>query len=77
MESSIKIESIKTDNDGCKLIAFSKVLYFRKCKPQVTPCTFADYKNQLLRIFDGNRYVSFEFSNFKMALLFIRNYTSY
>lgn len=73
MNKSIKIESIKTDTDGCKLIVYSVVTYFPKCKPQVSPCLFADYKNGVLRLFKGNSHISIEVGNFKHCLICIKH----
>lgn len=72
MYTQIKIESIKTDTDGCKLIAFSHVLNFPKCKPQTSPVILADYKGNKLRIFNGNTFIEKMLPSWKSALLYIR-----
>lgn len=71
--SSVKIEAIKTDSNGYKLIAFSNVIDFPGCKPQVTPCKFADYKDNELRVFWGSSFNSYSLPSFKSALMFLRN----
>ena len=69
----MKIEAIKTDANGYKLIAASKVLHFPKCKPQVYPCIFFDYDpcNKTLRKFYGNNHLSMPMESFKDAIKFI------
>lgn len=71
---SVKIEAIKSDNSGYKLIAFSFVTYFPRCKPQVSHCKLADFKNGVLRFFEGNSHRSVEFTtpDFTRALQYIR-----
>ena len=66
----MKIEAIKTDNAGFKLIAASKVTNFKGCKPQVSPCKFFDWNptGKHLREFYGNNYSSTPFPSFKAAL---------
>lgn len=71
--TSVKFERILTDKDGCKLIAFSIVSYFPKCKPQVSPCVFADFKDGLLRVFEGNSFTEYTTGSFKAALTFLKN----
>lgn len=69
----MRINAIKTDKDGCKLIAASNVINFKGCKPQESPCVFFDYKDGLLREFSGNNYVSVSLPTFKLALKYLFN----
>lgn len=66
----MRINAIKTDNAGFKLIAASKVVNFAGCKPQEYPCVFFDWNPQdkSLREFHGNNYSSTPFPSFRDAL---------
>lgn len=70
--TTVKIEAIKTDRDGCKMLAYSFVTNFSKCKPQVSPCHFADYKDGVLRYFEGSSMQEVIVAGFKQALQHIR-----
>lgn len=74
---SIKIERIRTTPEGVKLIAISRVIDFKKCKPQVSPCWFADYTPDstggVVRIFKQGAEIAFHVPNFTAALRGIRN----
>lgn len=72
-----RIERIKEDNNGYKLISFCRVFNYPKCKPQVSPSIFADYKNGHLRIFNRPDYYMINVKTFKEALLIIRSFTDY
>lgn len=67
----MRIESIKTDSNGFKLLAASYVFNFPACKPQVSPCTFFDYKDGVLREFRGNTSFSMNVPTFRGALKLI------
>ncbi len=73
--NSNKIEAIKTDRDGCKLISFARVFNFPKCKPQVSPSVLADYKKGRLRIFNRNDYTVINVDSFKDAIIVLRSFT--
>lgn len=75
--NSNMIEAVKTDKDGCKLIAFCRVINYPKCKPQYSPSVLADYKDGVLRIFNRNDYTSINVASFKEAIKAIRNFTDF
>lgn len=75
--NSTKIERIKTTENGYKLVSFARVFNYPKCKPQISPSTFADYKDGVLRIFNRSDYSLFNIPTFKDALKFIRTFTDY
>jgi len=70
--NSIKIERIRTTEKGEKLIAFSRVHNFPKCKPQVSPCVFASYHQGILKIYNRADFAVFSFGSFAESLNFIR-----
>ena len=75
--NSNRIEAIKEDSKGCKLIAFCRVFNYPKCKPQVSPSILADYENGYLRIFNRSDYTTIKAASFKEALKIIRSFTDY
>lgn len=75
--NSNRIERIKTDDKGYKLISFCRVFNYPKCRPQVSPSIFADYKDGYLRIFNRSDYSTFRLPTFKDALIFLRSFTDY
>lgn len=75
--NSNRIERIITDSNGYKLISFCRVMNFPKCKPQVSPSIFADFKDGYLRIFNRSDYFTVNLPSFKDAILFIRSFTDY
>lgn len=75
--NSNRIESIKLDSNGYKLISFARVFNYPKCKPQVSPSIFADYKEGILRIFNRNDYTTVAVGSFKEAISKIRLFTDF
>jgi hypothetical protein len=67
----MRINSIKTDSDGCKLIRASLVLHFPGCKTWAAPSQYFDYKDGVLRMFTGDHFSEYPFATFKQALKFI------
>lgn len=72
-----KIEAIKTTDKGEKLIAFSRVYNFRKCKPQVSPSVFCAYRDGILSIYNRNDFTVFQCKTFKEALVIIFQFTDF
>ena len=47
----MKIQAIKQDSLGYKLIAFAKVQDHKGCKPTLSPSMMADYKDGYLNVY--------------------------
>lgn len=67
----MKIQAIKQDAAGWKLIAAAKVVDNKKQKPSIGESKFFDYKNGVLRQYGITSSADVEVKNFKHALAII------
>lgn len=67
----MRINSIKQDNQGFKLISASKIINQPGLKPIVGHTVYFDYKENTLRQFNGNNFTEINCNSFKCALKYI------